>query len=53
MQQIVQADSSCKPDPRLAFLERASARLTLVEACEMEIEEALVALSINAPATAK
>ena len=40
MQQIVQADSSCKPDPRLAFLERASARLTLVEACEMEIEEA-------------
>lgn len=27
----------CKPDPRLTFLERASARLILVEACEIEI----------------
>jgi hypothetical protein len=44
MQQIVQADSSCKPDPRLAFLERASARLTLVEAGEMEIEDAFSGL---------
>jgi hypothetical protein len=41
MQQIAQADPSCKPDPRLAFLERASARLILVEAGEMEIEEAV------------
>jgi len=40
MEIVVETNSICKPDPRLTFLERASARLTLVEACEMEIEEA-------------
>jgi hypothetical protein len=44
MQQIVEADSDCKPDPRLAFLARASARLILIEACEMEIEDAFSGL---------
>jgi hypothetical protein len=44
MQQIAQADPSCKPDPRLAFLEQASARLILVEAGEMEIEDAFSGL---------
>jgi hypothetical protein len=44
MQQIVQTNPSCKPDPRLAFLERASARLILVEAGEMEIDEAFSGL---------
>jgi hypothetical protein len=38
---VVETNSICKPDPRLAFLARASARLTLIEACEMEIGEAL------------
>jgi hypothetical protein len=37
---VVEINSICKPDPRLVFLERASARLTLVEAGEMEIEDA-------------
>jgi hypothetical protein len=41
MQQIAQTNPSCKPDPRLAFLERASARLILAEAGEMEIDEAV------------
>ena len=41
MEIVVETNSICKPDPRLAFLARASARLTLVEACEMEIGEAL------------
>jgi hypothetical protein len=30
---VVETNSICKSDPRLAFLARASARLTLVEAC--------------------
>jgi hypothetical protein len=41
MEIVVETNSICKSDPRLAFLARASARLTLVEACEMEIGEAL------------
>jgi hypothetical protein len=41
MEIVIETNSICKPDPRLAFLARASARLTLVEACEMEIGEAL------------
>jgi hypothetical protein len=44
MQQITQTNPSCKPDSRLAFLERASARLILVEAGEMEIEDAFSGL---------
>jgi hypothetical protein len=44
MQQIAQTNPNCKPDPRLAFLERASARLILVEAGEMEIEDAFSGL---------
>jgi hypothetical protein len=41
MEIVVETNSICKPDPRLAFLARASARLTLIEAGEMEIEEAV------------
>jgi hypothetical protein len=41
MQIVIETNSTCKPDPRLAFLARASARLTLVEACAMEIDEAI------------
>jgi hypothetical protein len=44
MQQIVEANPDCKPDPRLAFLARASARLTLVEAGEMEVADAFSGL---------
>jgi hypothetical protein len=44
MQQIAQTNPSCKLDSRLAFLERASARLILVEAGEMEIEDAFSGL---------
>jgi hypothetical protein len=44
MQQIAQTNPSCNPDPRLSFLERASARLILVEAGEMEIEDAFSGL---------
>jgi len=44
MEIVVETNSTCKPDPRLAFLVRASARLTLVEAGEMEIDEAIVGL---------
>lgn len=40
MEILVETHSICKPDPRLAFLARASARFTLVEACEMEIDGA-------------
>jgi hypothetical protein len=44
MRIVVETNSICKPDPRLAFLARASARLSLVEAGEMEIEDAFSGL---------
>jgi hypothetical protein len=37
-------DVTADPDPGLVFLQHAAARLMLVEAGEMEIEEALVGL---------
>jgi len=33
-----------RPDPRLVFLERAAARLILVEACALDLEEAIEGL---------
>ena len=39
MEILVESNSNYKPDPRLAFLDRTSARLTLVEAGAMEIED--------------
>jgi hypothetical protein len=52
MEIVVETNSICKPDPRLAFLARASARLTLVEAYEMEIGDAFDGL-VDQCATAK
>jgi hypothetical protein len=38
-------DSDNRPDPRLVFLERAAARLLLLDACLMELDEAFDGLA--------